>query len=41
MRTEEGKLWMFAAIDRTSKLAFAKLVSKAGKLAGVASAYVV
>lgn len=33
LRTEEGKLWMFVAIDRTSKFAFAKLVPKAGKIA--------
>lgn len=29
VRTEEGKLHLFVAIDRTSKFAFAKLVDKA------------
>jgi transposase InsO family protein len=29
VRTEEGKLYMFAAVDRTSKIAFARLVDKA------------
>jgi hypothetical protein len=29
VRTEEGKLYLFVAIDRTSKIAFAKLVDKA------------
>lgn len=29
VRTEEGKLYLFIAIDRTSKIAFAKLVDKA------------
>ena len=33
LRTEEGKLYLFVAIDRTSKFAFARLVRKAGKLA--------
>lgn len=33
MRTEEGKLYLFVAIDRTSKFAFVKLVEKAGKMA--------
>ena len=33
LRTAEGKLHLFAAIDRTSKFAFARLVPKAGKLA--------
>jgi len=32
VRTEQGKLYMFVAIDRTSKFAFARLVDKAGKL---------
>ena len=36
LRTEEGKLRMFVAIDRTSKFAFAKLVPKAGKMAAAA-----
>ncbi len=36
LRTEDGKLWMFVAIDRTSKFAFAKLVPKAGKMAAAA-----
>lgn len=36
LRTEEGKFWMFVAIDRTSKFAFAKLVPKAGKMAAAA-----
>ena len=30
--TEEGKLRLFVAIDRTSKFAFAKLVGSAGKM---------
>ena len=29
MRTEEGKLYLFVAIDRTRKFAFAKLHEKA------------
>ena len=29
VRTEEDKLFLFIAIDRTSKLAFARLVEKA------------
>ena len=33
LRTEEGKLYLFVAIDRTSKFAFVKLVEKAGKMA--------
>ena len=33
VRTEEGKLYLFVAIDRTSKFAFVKLVEKAGKMA--------
>ena len=33
LRTEEGKLYMFVAIDRTSKFAFVRLVEKAGKMA--------
>ena len=33
VRTAEGKLYLFVAIDRTSKFAFARLVLKAGKLA--------
>ncbi len=33
MRTEEGKLCLFVAIDRTSKFAFVKLAEKAGKMA--------
>ncbi len=32
VRTEEGKLYLFVAIDRTSKFAFAQLHSKAGKM---------
>src|SRR4051812_17238508 len=31
VRTEEGKLYLFVAIDRTSKLAFAKLEEKANR----------
>ena len=31
MRTEEGKLYLFVAIDRTSKLAFAKLETEANR----------
>ena len=33
LRTAEGKLYMFLAIDRTSKFAFVRLVEKAGKMA--------
>ncbi|MGY3618235.1 IS30 family transposase [Bradyrhizobium sp. USDA 10063] len=29
MRTEEGKLYLFVAVDRTSKYAFARLLPKA------------
>ena len=36
VRTEEGKLYLFVAIDRTSKLAFVQLVEKAGKMAAAA-----
>ena len=32
VRTEEGKLYLFVAIDRTSKVAFAQLHKKAGKM---------
>lgn len=32
VRTEEGKLRLFVAIDRTSKFAFARLVNSAGKM---------
>src|SRR5918993_4247403 len=32
VRTEEGKLRLFVAIDRTSKFAFARLVDSAGKM---------
>ncbi len=39
MQTAEGKLHMFVAIDRTSKLAFAQLVEKANRVA--ASAFLV
>src|SRR4051794_9606985 len=31
VRTEEGKLYLFVAIDRTSKLAFAKLEMEANR----------
>ena len=31
VRTEEGKLYLFVAIDRTSKLAFAKLEAQANR----------
>ena len=31
VRTEEGKLYLFVAIDRTSKLAFAKLETEANR----------
>jgi len=30
-RTEDGKLYMFAGIDRTSKFVFVELYEKAGK----------
>ena len=33
LRTAEGKLYMFVAIDRTSKFAFVRLEKKAGKMA--------
>lgn len=33
VRTEEGKLYLFVAIDRTSKFAFVRLETKAGKMA--------
>ncbi len=33
VRTEEGKLHLFVAIDRTSKFAFVRLERKAGKMA--------
>lgn len=32
VRTEDGKLYMFVAIDRTSKFAFVELYEKAGKM---------
>jgi transposase InsO family protein len=32
VRTEQGKLYLFVAIDRTSKFAYAELVERAGKL---------
>ncbi len=32
VRTEEGKLYLFVAIDRTSKFAYAELLERAGKL---------
>jgi hypothetical protein len=32
VRTEEGKLYLFVAIDRTSKFAFAEPYEKAGKM---------
>jgi transposase InsO family protein len=32
VRTEEGKLRLFVAVDRTSKFAFARLVASAGKM---------
>src|SRR3974377_665202 len=35
VRTEEGKLFLFIAIDRTSKIAFAKLVEKASTATAV------
>ena len=33
VRTDEGKLYLFVAIDRTSKFAFTRLEEKAGKMA--------
>ena len=36
VRTEEGKLYLFVAIDRTSKIAFAKLLEKADTATAVA-----
>lgn len=36
VRTAEGKLYLFVAIDRTSKFAFVQLVAKAGKMAAAA-----
>src|SRR5947208_3983063 len=33
VQTAEGKLYLFVAIDRTSKFAFARLCPKAGKVA--------
>ena len=33
VQTAEGKLYLFVAIDRTSKFAFTRLVEKAGKMA--------
>ncbi len=36
VRTEEGKLYLFAAIDRTSKIAFAKLEQQANRLTATA-----
>ncbi|TGQ26991.1 DDE-type integrase/transposase/recombinase, partial [Mesorhizobium sp. M4B.F.Ca.ET.214.01.1.1] len=33
VRTAEGKLYLFVAIDRTSKFAYAELHEKAGKMA--------
>jgi transposase InsO family protein len=35
MRTEEGKLYLFVAIDRTSKYEYAELHSKYGKMEAV------
>ena len=32
VRTEEGKLYLFVAIDRTSKFTYVELLEKAGKL---------
>jgi len=32
VRTEEGKLYLFVAIDRTSKFAYAELLPKYGKM---------
>jgi transposase InsO family protein len=36
VRTEEGKLYLFIAIDRTSKIAFARLVDKANTVTSTA-----
>ncbi|RJF85840.1 IS481 family transposase [Sphingomonas cavernae] len=36
VRTEEGKLYLFVAIDRTSKLAFARLADKANTVTAAA-----
>ena len=36
VRTEEGKLYLFVAIDRTSKIAFAKLEREANRLTATA-----
>ena len=36
LRTEEGKLYLFVAIDRTSKVAFARLLAKANTATAVA-----
>ena len=36
VRTQEGKLYLFVAIDRTSKVAFARLLDKADTAAAVA-----
>lgn len=33
VRTQEGKLWLFVAVDRTSKFAFARLVERATRRA--------
>ena len=33
LQIAEGKLYVFVAIDRTSKFAFVRLVEKAGKMA--------
>ncbi|MBH1989248.1 MAG: hypothetical protein I8H75_02525 [Myxococcaceae bacterium] len=32
MHTEEGKLYRFVAVDRTSKFAYAELLEKYGKI---------
>lgn len=37
LRTGEGKIHLFVAIDRTSKFAFVQLARKAGKMAAVQS----
>ena len=36
VRTDEGKLYLFVAIDRTSKIAFAKLEREANRLTATA-----
>ena len=36
VRTEEGKLYLFVAIDRTTKIAFAKLEREANRLTATA-----